>query len=602
MDPSTDRAKQLAENFKRPGFDLAMRLELSNVLANPLFKNSRTLTRLLRFLVDETLAGRGDALKGYTIAVEGLGRPDDFDAKSDSYPRVQVGRLRKSLESYYSQNEPMADLCLYLQPGSYRVRLARVSSAYPKLYRPSSSDTQSLDDPQTVDISQTSSMDGLSLWQRVLRRPALLILAITLLGVAVISFLLFFQSTPGGSGADRPSAAASHHESPTVFVTPVAAKADSGSADLSRSAYAVLVDGLSRSWVSRVRVGSAGSGAAPDPATANAYRLESQLEDRGNGSYILFARLTDANTSTLIWSTSTTVSPQNGSFVGEDLASLIGQISGPYGAVAAQESRQLRGSFEPGYPCMLQYLSFMGSRDPALYPKIVKCLALPANEGRVEAARLGLSSLFALDAGSVGNDRNAAIRSALDLARQAIDANPKDPYAQFAMARSSFLANDCVTGRRHAAMATAANPYDSMIQAVLGGLASQCGYPEGTTMLDHAYLLHVPGETYARLPLILAQITQKRYDRLPKLSAARPPRFGPSIAYYYLCETLISAALDQPTAAAANWKKFVEASPEPKTVEAMLSKIIVSDMTRARTIAFLMSKNVITPEMALSIG
>ena len=69
--------------------------ELEAIEADPAFQRAPVMRRLLRFLVTETLGGRGDKLKSYAIAVEALGREADFDPQTDSSPRVQVARLRK---------------------------------------------------------------------------------------------------------------------------------------------------------------------------------------------------------------------------------------------------------------------------------------------------------------------------------------------------------------------------------------------------------------------------------------------------------------------------------------------------------------------------
>ncbi len=140
----------------RTGFDNAMYIETSHVLQHLVFQNSPIMTRLLVWLLQETLAGRGDTVKSYTIAVEALGRPESFDSQVDSYPRVQTGRLRKALESYYSQHGPSRDLCLYLQPGSYRLRLAKPDQAYPQLYRPPSRNSSQTDGDL---VSQTAFKD-----------------------------------------------------------------------------------------------------------------------------------------------------------------------------------------------------------------------------------------------------------------------------------------------------------------------------------------------------------------------------------------------------------------------------------------------------------
>ncbi|MEN0000160.1 MAG: hypothetical protein AAF940_04695 [Pseudomonadota bacterium] len=57
---------------------------------------------MLRYIVEQELAGKGDLLKGYTIAQDVFGKSDDFDPAMDAVVRVQAGRLRDQLASYYS--------------------------------------------------------------------------------------------------------------------------------------------------------------------------------------------------------------------------------------------------------------------------------------------------------------------------------------------------------------------------------------------------------------------------------------------------------------------------------------------------------------------
>lgn len=81
---------------------VGVRAALDRVLASPDFAASPRLAAFLRFVVETTLDGRADALKGYTIAVEALGRPPSFDPQSDPIVRVEATRLRRALERYYT--------------------------------------------------------------------------------------------------------------------------------------------------------------------------------------------------------------------------------------------------------------------------------------------------------------------------------------------------------------------------------------------------------------------------------------------------------------------------------------------------------------------
>lgn len=75
--------------------------ELNRILASREFQATNRMRDFLRFVVAETLAGRADQLKGYTIATNVFGRGKDFDAQKDPIVRTQAGHLRRALERYY---------------------------------------------------------------------------------------------------------------------------------------------------------------------------------------------------------------------------------------------------------------------------------------------------------------------------------------------------------------------------------------------------------------------------------------------------------------------------------------------------------------------
>jgi adenylate cyclase len=78
-----------------------VRAQLERILEHRDFEASDRVRDFLRFVVEETLVGRGHRLKGYTIATEVFGRGEDFDANLDPVVRIQAGRLRRALEHYY---------------------------------------------------------------------------------------------------------------------------------------------------------------------------------------------------------------------------------------------------------------------------------------------------------------------------------------------------------------------------------------------------------------------------------------------------------------------------------------------------------------------
>ncbi len=82
---------------------------------------SRHYTRLFTFLIDCTVAGRSP--REIDLAVEGLGRGEDYDVGSDSSVRVYIHQLRKKLDLYYKQHEPDATSRIVIPKGQYRIAI-----------------------------------------------------------------------------------------------------------------------------------------------------------------------------------------------------------------------------------------------------------------------------------------------------------------------------------------------------------------------------------------------------------------------------------------------------------------------------------------------
>jgi adenylate cyclase len=103
----------------RPPGTRAVRRQVEAILGSPDFDASRRSREFLRFIVEETLAGRGDDLTQSSIATRVFGRPDDFDAVVDPIVRIQAGRLRRSLERYYLLSGKEEPVRIELPRGTY---------------------------------------------------------------------------------------------------------------------------------------------------------------------------------------------------------------------------------------------------------------------------------------------------------------------------------------------------------------------------------------------------------------------------------------------------------------------------------------------------
>jgi len=101
------------------------RAELERVLASKGFASAGRLSRLLRYVVDKTLAGDADQLKEYAVGVEVFDRDETYDPRLDAIVRVEAGRLRSRLDDYYNGEGANAPVRIALPRGAYVAHFER---------------------------------------------------------------------------------------------------------------------------------------------------------------------------------------------------------------------------------------------------------------------------------------------------------------------------------------------------------------------------------------------------------------------------------------------------------------------------------------------
>ena len=93
--------------------------QLNRIFAGKAFRQADRLKRFLSFIVEETLAGRGEHLKEFVVGVEVFGKDDSFDPRNDPIVRVQARRLRAQLARYYREEGQDDELVIELPKGGY---------------------------------------------------------------------------------------------------------------------------------------------------------------------------------------------------------------------------------------------------------------------------------------------------------------------------------------------------------------------------------------------------------------------------------------------------------------------------------------------------
>lgn len=87
--------------------------------------------RLLRFLIEESLAGRGAEIKEYSLGVLVFDRGDSFDPRIDPIVRVEARRLRTKLAAYFESEGREEPLVIEIPSGSYQPKLTGARAAPP---------------------------------------------------------------------------------------------------------------------------------------------------------------------------------------------------------------------------------------------------------------------------------------------------------------------------------------------------------------------------------------------------------------------------------------------------------------------------------------
>src|SRR5438132_6373166 len=100
--------------------DLDKQRALELVLQSRTFVRSEQLRAFLRYVCSMEIEGRGEQITEYRIAVEALGRPQDYTTTEDSAVRNRAHALRAKLEELYAKELPDAPIRIDFFKGSYR--------------------------------------------------------------------------------------------------------------------------------------------------------------------------------------------------------------------------------------------------------------------------------------------------------------------------------------------------------------------------------------------------------------------------------------------------------------------------------------------------
>ena len=408
------------------------RAALERILASRCFQQAGRASDFLRFVVEQTLAGGGQRLKGYTIGVEVFGRPADFDAQSDALVRVEAGRLRRRLVEYYA-SEGIAD--------PVRIRLPRGTYAVDYDFACAAEQTH----PKPAAAPEEGTL-GSQPW----RYAALALAALFVAAVGVIAWqqTALREAEKALASVDEPQ----RNEWPRIVVVPFEnLSADSGLDTFAASMTEEIMLRLDR--LDLFVVASQASWYGPsgdselDATAAGGYVLTGSVRGTGDHARIA-ARLIEAETGAQLWTRAydEPLTLDRLPALQERIAHDVVAIAAPYGPIFEAELARARHSAHAPKlsDCNAAYHEYRRRVTPAGYAETLACLrAVSARQPEFPPVWSNLAMLYVDEyASSFGRTGDEALESARQATAKALALDGDDFRANLALTRVQFFNGD----------------------------------------------------------------------------------------------------------------------------------------------------------------
>jgi TolB-like protein/Tfp pilus assembly protein PilF len=458
------KASEEASGLDRSNDELHHQLE--RILASKDFKATARERRFLRYVVEETLSGRGGRIKAYSVAVEVFGRDASFDPQNDPIVRIEAGHLRRSLERYYLTAGQADPIVITIPKGAYVPVFAT---------RPLSAEAGEDASPDPVPNAADSPIGASSRWRfwpAALALPIFGLLA--LLGWSLLS-------------------AKSEHGKPQIPRLLVEPFVDLSGAAESKAIALGLRDEIAGqlSKFKDVTVVLSADPSGPPPRylltgsvnlQADTFRLRVNLVSLADGS-VLWADSYDggARTSELVKSEAS---------IARDVATSLAQTYG----VIFQADAAVRSSNPPddwaAYSCTLSYYAYRVDFNATTRPAVRACLERAVERfPRYSTAWALLSQIYVDEFRfSFPHDRDApSLYQALAAAKRAVEIDPLNVRGLQAQMFALYFNKDIDAALKTGARAIAINPNDTELMGEYGyRLALSGHWDQGCPLVQEA--------------------------------------------------------------------------------------------------------------------
>lgn len=462
-----------------------IRQELARILTSSSFLNSPRLRNFLSFVVETTLAGKGQRVKAYTIAVEALGRGTHFDPQNDPIVRVEAGRLRGALAQHYAVEGREDPVVIELPRGGYGPTFRRQNP------------------PLGLRKLPFSGRDEFSRVHTARRRSRLIILvAVVAFSVSAISDTALFvwqrlttnraaatSSRPGNANLPPPAIL------PELFIEPVNVSGTPSSDSMSSSVfYKRMIDAMTK--FDDIALVADPSPSGTRPSRLSDYHLSSTIHYYSDSTANVAVSASDISDNSIIWSKAFrgwqhhVVPDQKGEMIREMTMALLQ----PFGVLASREAVKHAGanSMDDSYRCVLESHDYLRRFDLKRSAPVRACLEAAVERAPswvspyVQLARVNLREyqfgVVPQPGETLPQDR------AFAAATRAVEIKPTSAAAYNVLQDVLVARGDLLGARKTGETAVQLNPYDRFV------------------VVDHALVLAMLGETDEGFDLI-RQIT-----------------------------------------------------------------------------------------------
>ncbi|SFB32600.1 Flp pilus assembly protein TadD, contains TPR repeats [Rhizobium sp. NFR07] len=474
----------------------AAQQELERLLADPRFRVTERQKDILRYLARCRFEGGEEGVKAYAIALDVLGRSSDFDASTDPIVRIEISRLRSSLDAYYEAFGAPENATVYIPKGMY-------IALFPATFVPHRPDEEVSGNPDAASVDQPAacafhtSADRQSSGSRPLWAGAAVVTLVTLAAGALASVTWL---------AYAPSLI----EKPVVYVLMEAVDGRmEGEASQIRDTLMTALTQFTTLTVAKSGYPVAGA----DKRAGRSYELH--LKYYGNGEdRSVWWQVADSKTDLVLKSGLDTVDSSGRSMVSvrEEiagrLASSFASIHGVINTIEIQED----ADDALGNTCVLRAEHALDDGGQARLAKARVCLEQSLALAPKNPDATAVLSRVMLAGKSAAQDPGVRL-TALELAKDAVSLAPLSDRAQIALMAAQFAAGSMDAAIQAGNRAVELNPNNSDAAAKLAFVLYLGGYRDaGVAMAHGAGLATETIPSDAMLVLALDAYREGRYS------------------------------------------------------------------------------------------